>query len=614
METVKNETINLSRPIFEKEEKKSLDQKSEVKSEKQNDNVVDMKESASGAFIESKLFKKLVSPVVNRLGNITKLNTNLKELVEPISIPPKTNNVGVPVPDAILSITPNTSQIKQKDFNLKLDSETITKEWNTSVYIFDYFQNEGNSVDLSNSVGFKVNSINYGLTIYELIYAIKKASGFRPNYVIYKKSRWLCNIGFFPSKIGMELEELEKQLREKSIETELIPGMNIPISEKIGKKEFLTFREKLWEQFGMEGITIIRSKSNSSRNKKSKGAIKNFIIHENNNKNYSEMLEDLSFMSDMLKVDSCEVGTLMVANLSDFKSKDIKDVILSLPPKFRSYMDHYRKHVTQVGSAFIWFDGDILKSFSSEELCLKLQNLRVGQRNISMDIKPSNQVEFQKCLSKSENDEEEVVPRTGVSQIDFDKNSLTNMVQTTLGSKWATRMIQEIDENVIKYQEYQKMHKKSMEFARTTNSRIISEQPEKEIESNTVKKIQDILEISDYMQTIENEIEFLRNKHGVNEEDDDELFEEITENYGKMKDNLETQNTFENPEDIIDWLSATLYDCYTYELEKCLTAPLNDWLMNEKLLGKATIRGRIFFQSLHFPNLIKVGEPKWLFT
>ena len=134
-----------------------------------------------------------------------------------------------------------------------------------------------------------------------------------------------------------------------------------------------------------------------------------------------------------------------------------------------------------------------------------------------------------------------------------------------------------------------------MEFARTTNSRIISDQPEKEIESNTVKKIQDILEISDYMQTIENEIEFLRNKHGVNEDDDDELFEEITENYGKMKDNLETQNTFENPEDIIDWLSATLYDCYTYELEKCLTAPLNDWLMNEKLLGKATIRGKIFF-------------------
>ena len=263
-------------------------------------------------------------------------------------------------------------------------------------------------------------------------------------------------------------------------------------------------------------------------------------------------------------------------------------------------MYHYRKpqvnlSQTQVGSAFIWFDGDILKSISSEELCLKLQNLRVGQRNISMDIKPSNQVEFQKCLSKSENDEEEVVPRTGVSQIDFDKNSLTNMVQTTLGSKWATRMIQEIDENVIKYQEYQKMHKKSMEFARTTNSRIISDQPEKEIESNTVKKIQDILEISDYMQTIENEIEFLRNKHGVNEDDDDELFEEITENYGKMKDNLETQNTFENPDDIIDWLSATLYDCYTYELEKCLTAPLNDWLMNEKLLGKATIRGKIFF-------------------
>ena len=116
------------------------------------------------------------------------------------------------------------------------------------------------------------------------------------------------------------------------------------------------------------------------------------------------------------------------------------------------------------------------------------------------------------------------------------------------------------------------------------------------------------------MQTIENEIEVLRNKHGVNEEDDDELFEEIIENYGKMKDNLETQNTFENPEDIIDWLSATLYDCYTYELEKCLTAPLNDWLMNEKLLGKATIRGRIFFRSLHFPNLIKVGEQKWLFT
>ena len=133
METVKNETINLSKPIFKKEEKKSLDQKSEVKSEKQNDNVIDMKESASGAFIESKLFKKLVSPVVNRLGNITKLNTNLKELVEPISIPPKTNNVGVPVPDAILSITPNTSQIQQKDFNLKLNSETITKEWNTSI-------------------------------------------------------------------------------------------------------------------------------------------------------------------------------------------------------------------------------------------------------------------------------------------------------------------------------------------------------------------------------------------------------------------------------------------------------------------------------------------------
>ena len=270
-------------------------------------------------------------------------------------------------------------------------------------------------------------------------------------------------------------------------------------------------------------------------------------------------------------------------------------------------MDHYQKHVTQVGSAFIWFDGDILKSISSEELCLKLQNLRVGQRNISMDIKPSNEVEFQNCLSRSENDtsyyEEEVVPETGVSQIDFDKNSLTNMVQTTLGLKWATRMIQEIDENVIKYQEYQKMHKKSMEFARTTNSRIISDQLEKEIESNTVKKIQDILEISDYMQTIENEIEFLRNKHGVNEEDNDELFEEITENYGKMKDNLETQNTFENPDNIIDWLSATLYDCYTYELEKCLTAPLNDWLMNEKLLGKATIRGTIFFRSLHFPNL-----------
>ena len=132
METVKNETINLSKPIFEKEEKKSLDQKSEVKSEKQNDNVIDMKESASGAFIESKLFKKLVLPVVNRLGNITKLNTNLKELVEPISIPPKTNNVGVPVPDAILSTTPNISQIQQKDLNLKLDSENITKEMKTA--------------------------------------------------------------------------------------------------------------------------------------------------------------------------------------------------------------------------------------------------------------------------------------------------------------------------------------------------------------------------------------------------------------------------------------------------------------------------------------------------
>ena len=594
METVKNETINLSKPIFEKEEEKSLDQNSEVKSEKQNDNVVDMKESASGAFIESKLFKKLVSPVVNRLGNITKLNTNLKELVEPISIPPKTNNVGVPVPDAILSITSNTSQIQPKDLNLKLDLETITKELkNTS--IFEYFQNEEKFVDLSNSVGFQVNSINYGFTAYELIYVIKKALGFRPKYVIYKKSRSLFYIGFFPSKIGLDLEELEKQLREKNIETELIQGMSVPFSEEKRIKENAAFREMLWEHLGIEGTRFMTRKSNRTT--------KNFIIHENNNKTYSEMLEDLSFMSDRLKVNSCEVGTLMVANFSDFKNKDVKDVILSLPPKFRSYMSHYQKSNPQVGSAFIWFDGDILKSFSSEELCLKLQNLRVGQRNISMDIKPSNQVEFQKCLSKSENDEEEVVPRTGVSQIDFDKNSLTNMVQITLGSKWATRMIQEIDENVIKYQEYQTMHKKSMEFARTTNSRIISEQPEKEIESNTVKKIQDILEISDYMQTIENEIEFLRNKHGVNEEDDDELFEEITENYGKMKDNLETQNTFENPEDIIDWLSATLYDCYTYELEKCLTAPLNDWLMNEKLLGKATIRGRIFFRSLHFPNL-----------
>ena len=598
METVKNETINLSKPIFEKEEEKSLDQNSEVKSEKQNDNVVDMKESASGAFIESKLFKKLVSPVVNRLGNITKLNTNLKELVEPISIPPKTNNVGVPVPDAILSITSNTSQIQPKDLNLKLDLETITKELkNTS--IFEYFQNEEKFVDLSNSVGFQVNSLKYGLFPNELNYAIKKALGFRPNYLIYKESRWLRNIGFFPSKIGLDLEELEKQLREKNIETELIQGMSIPFSEKKGIKQFyhtyIFHREMLWEHLGIEGTRFMTRKSNRTT--------KNFIIHENNNKTYSEMLEDLSFMSDRLKVNSCEVGTLMVANFSDFDRKDIKDVILSLPPKFRSYMSHYQKSNPQVGSAFIWFDGDILKSFSSEELCLKLQNLRVGQRNISMDIKPSNQVEFQKCLSKSENDEEEVVPRTGVSQIDFDKNSLTNMVQTTLGSKWATRMIQEIDENVIKYQEYQKMHKKSMEFARTTNSRIISDQLEKEIESNTVKKIQDILEISDYMQTIENEIEFLRNKHGVNEEDNDELFEEITENYGKMKHNLETQNTFENPDDIIDWLSATLYDCYTYELEKCLTAPLNDWLMNEKLLGKATIRGTIFFRSLHFPNL-----------
>merc|ERR1712223_1991635 len=103
-------------------------------------------------------------------------------------------------------------------------------------------------------------------------------------------------------------------------------------------------------------------------------------------------------MSDMLKVDSCEGGTLMAAKVSDVKSKDIKDVIRSLPPKFRSHMSYYQVPVPQVSSAFIWFDADILKSFSSEELCLKLQNFRIGQRNISMDIKPSNEVEFQKCL------------------------------------------------------------------------------------------------------------------------------------------------------------------------------------------------------------------------
>ena len=56
--------------------------------------------------------------------------------------------------------------------------------------------------------------------------------------------------------------------------------------------------------------------------------------------------------------------------------------------------------------------------------------------------------------------------------------------------------------------------------------------------------------------------------------------------------------TIENPDDIIDLLSATLYDCYSYELDKCLTAPLNDWLMNEKLLKEATIRGKFFFQVL----------------
>ena len=156
---------------------------------------------------------------------------------------------------------------------------------------------------------------------------------------------------------------------------------------------------------------------------------------------------------------------------------------------------------------------------------------------------------------------------------------------------------QEIDENVVKYQEYQKLHKKSKGFA--ANSRIFTEQqqPEKEIESNTIKKIQDILEISDYMQNIETEIEFLRNKHGLTE-DDDELFEEITKNYVKIKVNLEMlNNTIENPDDIIDLLSATLYDCYSYELDKCLTAPLNDWLMNEKLLKEATIRGKFFFKS-----------------
>ena len=46
-----------------------------------------------------------------------------------------------------------------------------------------------------------------------------------------------------------------------------------------------------------------------------RNSIKSFFIHENNSKNYSEMLQDLRFMNDMLKLDGCEVGTLAVAAL-----------------------------------------------------------------------------------------------------------------------------------------------------------------------------------------------------------------------------------------------------------------------------------------------------------
>ena len=119
--------------------------------------------------------------------------------------------------------------------------------------------------------------------------------------------------------------------------------------------------------------------------------------------------------------------------------------------------------VCQVDSAFIWFD--VSKSnYSAEELCLKLQDLTVGQRKIKMDFKPLNEIEFQNCLLRTEEVGDDEGQESEETSIDFDKNSLKNMVKTTLGSKWATKMIQEIDENVVTYQEYQMLHKKSKEF------------------------------------------------------------------------------------------------------------------------------------------------------
>ena len=237
---------------------------------------------------------------------------------------------------------------------------------------------------------------------------------------------------------------------------------------------------------------------------------------------------------------------------------------LGLYPLTQPFLDPHIKSIE------FYFD----ENLNAQKICEELKKIHF--RGQYIDAKP--------LLSQIENNE----------KLTFEnyKDNLKKPLIEVMGDTRTDKLFGKIDSNVERYKSLKGWHNPIM---KTSNQDLIEE--ETIIKNKTIQLLQKWLEIVDYFQKIDTELKLLETKYSLRKnEEDDEQFENMYEDYEEIKKNVLESTLFETNGNIYEskeLLLKLLHDCYSYELKKCESTSLNDWLDNESLLTTAITSGML---------------------
>ena len=274
--------------------------------------------------------------------------------------------------------------------------------------------------------------------------------------------------------------------------------------------------------------------------------------------------------------DSCEIRVL---SHKKFKSGIVIDKLPEFIPtnKLRRVigkcgltLTRNVSHYKNIKSAVVYFEN----SENKVEILNKLRNLQHSDEFFKVSNLDGNDMD---------SDKEKHIMSPGI------RHQTMRLLAEVFGDNLTERLFSNFDNNVAKYKEWQSWH--TNPTFKTLHQDLADE--ETTLKNKTMQILQHFLESRQYISKIDHELKNIQEKYSLLAMDEnriiDEHLEHIIENYAETKNEImhlldkvepNGDKIYQSKEKFV----KILHQCYSYELQKCQTAPLNDWLESEHLL------------------------------